>query len=68
LLIILSKPFDKPHQPRRLGYPTRTFGKKNPEKWTFRAVWFEEWRWLHYDEASDIAFFSFVMKQRQKEN
>ena len=46
----------KPHQPRSFNYPTRTFGKKNPVKRAFRGAWFERWSWLHYDEASDMAF------------
>ena len=55
----VSEPFralNKPHQPRSFNYPTGTFGNKNPVKRAFRAAWFERWSWLHYDEASDLAF------------
>ena len=43
-------------QPRHFSFPKRSFGKKNVVYRSFQAAWFDQWRWLHYDCARDVAF------------
>ena len=62
----ISQCLDKPHQPRNFAFPCRTFGKKNPVKRSFRSDWYTKWRWLHYDEASDVAFCFYCRKADQE--
>lgn len=46
-----------PHQPSEsFVYPKRTFRKKNVVWRSFQQAWFKQWTWLHYDEASDLAY------------
>ena len=40
------------HQPRKYHFPERSFGNKG-ERQSFKAVWFDTWRWLSYQEVSD---------------
>ena len=49
--------FDKPNQPRTLLFPKCLFGKKRVVEIAFKAMWFDKWNWLYYDEAADAAFF-----------
>ena len=52
---------DSPHQPRKLSFPKREFGKQCIVKHCFQASWFGTWKWLHYDEQSDSAFCHIIM-------
>ena len=45
------------HQPSRcFVFPKRTFGKKNVVWRSFQQSWFNQWTWLHYDEANDVTY------------
>jgi len=39
-----------------------TFGSKNPTKRSFQPVWFERYKWLHYDETRDVVFRHICLK------
>ena len=43
----------KPHQPRDIHFPPRTFGKQCRVQRSFQSSWFAKWQWLHYDVAQD---------------
>jgi len=53
---------DKPHQPRSFTYLNRTFGKKICVKRSFRSSWYDNWKWLHYNETLDAAFCFYCHK------
>ena len=57
---------DKPHQSRNFAFPCRMFGKKNPVKRAFRSDWYEKWRWLYYNKASDAALCFYCSKAEQE--
>jgi len=46
------------HPPHTYSFPKRSFGKKNAVLRSCQSTWFTKWRWLHYDEASDVVFCS----------
>ena len=46
---------EKPHQPRTLRFPKRSFGKKGTVQVASKEGWFDQWNWLHYDEPEDKA-------------
>ena len=39
-----------PDKPKTFKFPQRSFGQKNPVKW------FTNRKWLHYDEANNLAY------------
>ena len=45
-----------PHQPRSLSFPSRQFGKTKIVSRSFQSKWFDQYQWLHYDEAQDAAY------------
>ena len=45
-----------PHQPSGHRFPKRAFGKKTVVWRSFQQSWFNQWTWLHYDEANDLAY------------
>ena len=48
----------KPHQPLvNFKFPYREFGKQKLVKRAFQHSWFAKWKWLHYEEDMDKAFF-----------
>ena len=52
-----------PHQPpSTYKFPKRIFGKNRVVERSFQASWFQKWKWLHYDEANDLAFCHTCMK------
>lgn len=46
----------KPHQPRTLAFPKRTFGTTKTVERSFQKNWFDKWPFLHYDEPKDAVF------------
>ena len=44
-----------PHLPRKYHFPDCPFGNKG-ERRSFKAVWFDTWPWLNYQEDSVIWF------------
>ena len=42
-----------PHQPDEFAFPKRLCGSSMR---SFRAPWFKEFKFLHYDEAKDVVF------------
>ena len=59
---------EKPHQPRTLCFPKRSFGQKRIVQVAFKAGWFDQWNWLHYDEPGDKRFAMFVQKHKHGTN
>ena len=57
---------DAPHQPRSFRFPRRSFGSKTVVKRGFKASWFDNHTWLHYDESKDLAFCFLCMKAVKK--
>ena len=51
-----------PHQPARLSFPKRSFGKKAVALRAFQASWFSMWKWIHYDETNDRAYCFYCVK------
>ena len=47
---------EKPHQPKSFCFPKRSFGKKQVVQRAFKATWFDQWNWIHYDESADVVF------------
>ena len=45
----------EPNQPKNFNFPSRTFGNQKLKR-SFQPNWFESYKWLHYDTASDSAF------------
>ena len=45
-----------PHQPSKFVFPKRPFGKAKVVYRSFQKSWFNEWPFLHYVEAKDVAF------------
>ena len=43
-------------RPSSVSFPKHSFGKKRVVENAFKAVWFNKWNWLHYNEAADAAF------------
>lgn len=56
---------DSPHQPRRLKFPERSFGRKG-EKRSFKAAWFDTWAWLDYREVSDSVVCYYCSRANDK--
>ena len=46
----------KPHQPVRLAFPKRDYGKQAVERRCCQSPWFKRWPWLHYREDNDCVF------------
>ena len=46
----------KPNQPRHFNFPKRRFGVLKIVSHSFQCQWFNKWKWIHYDEAGDLAF------------
>ena len=47
---------DKPNQPRHFNFPKRRFEASKIVSRSFQCQWFNKWKWIHYDEAEDLAF------------
>ena len=47
---------EQAHQPRTFSYPKRAFGKTKVVHRSFQPRWFDQWKWIHYDETLDAAF------------
>ena len=54
----ISSDIEVLHPPRKYHFPGRSFGNKG-EKRSFKALWFDTWPWLSYQEVSDsvICFY-----------
>lgn len=53
----LPEILDSPHQPGpEFKFPKHSFGKKTVIWQLFQPAWFRQWRFLHYDEANDLAY------------
>ena len=44
------------NQPVDCTFPRREFGKNKITYRSFQQQWFKQWRWLHYDNARDVAY------------
>ena len=54
---------DTPHQPGQgFKFPKRSFGKKTVVKRSFQAAWFQQWPFLHYDQANDLVYCHVCVK------
>ena len=47
---------ENPFQPTHLTFPQRVFGQTSQTFRSFRSVWFNPYKWLHYDLGKDAAF------------
>ena len=47
---------DKPNQSRQFNFPKRHFGASKIVSRSFHCQWLNKWKWIHYDEAQDLAF------------
>lgn len=56
----------KPHQPRTISFPKRSFGKTRVVQVAFKATWFDKWTWIHYDESTDNAFCHICTKAEEE--
>ena len=45
----------EPHQPKGIQFPFRTYGKQTSKR-CFKAAWFDQISWLHYEEQLDAVF------------
>ena len=52
----IEPPLDPPLQPSGRRFPKQAFGKKTVVWQSFQQSWFNQWTWLHYDEANDLAY------------
>ena len=43
-------------------FSKKAFGKCKVVELALQASWFLRWKWLHYDEANDLAFYHTCMK------
>ena len=48
----ITNDIEVPHQPRKCYFPELSFGSKGKRQ-SFKAVWFDTWPWLHYQEEND---------------
>ena len=55
-----------PHQPRKYHFAEWSFGSKG-ERQSFKAVWFDTWWWLSYQEVSD-SVINFHCSQASNQN
>ena len=44
------------NQPLDIIFPKRPFGKTKIIYRLFQSKWFQQWRWLHYDQSRILAF------------
>lgn len=57
---------DKPNQPRLKLYSKRSFGLNTVTHWSFKVVWYDKWRWIHYDQVLHKAFcYTCVLAMKQ---
>ena len=47
---------EKPNQLLDFAFPKHQFGKTKVINCSFQAQWFQEFRWLHYDQFHNLAF------------
>ena len=47
---------DEPNQPRHFNFPEYRFGASKIVIRSFQGHWFNKWKWIHYNEAQDLAF------------
>ena len=47
---------DEPNQPRHFNFPKHRFGASKIVIRSFQGYWFNKWKWIHYNEAQDLAF------------
>ncbi len=57
---------EKPHQPYGIYFPGRSFGKTKIVHRSFQNSWYNQWKWLHYDENGDKAYCFVCLKAVQK--
>lgn len=62
----VSFAFDKPYQPTDFKFPKRKFAGSNDR--AFKSDWFNEFKWLHYDEKTDTVLCFICAKQNSKGN
>ena len=48
---------ETPNKPRNISYPKESFGKAKPVLRCFNSSWYDKWAWLHWDPASERAYF-----------
>ena len=54
-----------PSQPTEVVFPRRLVGKTKVVYRSFQSAWFSQWKWLHYDAASDLAYSFICVKAIQ---
>ena len=59
---------DKANLPANFKFPKRHFGKKKLVSRSFQPQWFQKLKWLHYDEARDLAFCSTAVRTGKMKN
>ena len=47
---------EKPYQLHHLSFPARRFGKASPVHRSFQLVWFNRFKWIHYNVPRDAVF------------
>ena len=48
---------DKPNQPRTgVTFPKVAFGKSSVVLRSFQPSWFDQWKWLHWNQATECAY------------
>ena len=46
----------KPNQPKDVSYPKRNFSKNGKDERSFLPLWYETWKWLHYNKIDDTVY------------
>ena len=59
---------DHPSQPTATVFPRRPFGKTKVVHRSFQSVWFNQWKWLHYDASNDRIYCFICLKAIQSGN
>ena len=47
---------DQPYHPRRVSFPKVSFGRSSITVRSFQAVWFDKWKWLHWDNSTESVY------------
>ena len=47
---------DQLYQPRQALFPKVSFGRSSITVRSFQAVWFDKWKWLHWDNSTESVY------------
>ena len=53
------------HPPHTFVFPKHKFRQKQIRRYSCQAVWFKNWKWLHYSDAKDAVFCHVCVKALQ---